>query len=58
LTAKLASRSLHALSIKTFAARRQINDAYVIRSLAVFVPPQSKLPSRCTRDLAAPYGEI
>ncbi|WP_299085690.1 hypothetical protein [uncultured Campylobacter sp.] len=39
-------------------ARRQINDAYVIRSLAVFVPPQSKLPNRNTRDLAAPHGEI
>jgi len=29
-----------------------------IRSLAIFVPPQSKLPSRNARDLAAPHGEI
>jgi hypothetical protein len=29
-----------------------------IRSLAVFVPPQSKLPNRNTRDLTAPHGEI
>jgi len=29
-----------------------------IRSLAASVPPQSKLPSRRTRDLTAPHGEI
>jgi len=29
-----------------------------IKSIAASVPPQSKLPNRNARDLAAPHGEI